>query len=270
METHPKIPCTVEILTLNSGATLERALQSVQDFSDILVLDGNSTDDTVAIAHKYGARVIPQVESEEKNIRIQDFATIRNKGLQLARFKWVLCMDSDEYLSQEAGGEIQSIVNQPLGEFGIYRLPRVYTLNGEVIERASVYPSYQNRLFHLDAVFGFAKKVHENIKAKPETKKGTLKFPQYVPLDPIEVLKSKTKVYLDIQQESLKDLSFTRLYKGLWSNSKKFVSYCVRYSLLFFRGRGKRLPFWYEYYTATYHLRLMWRLCVNFVRKKRS
>ena len=48
-----KLPCTVAILTFNSGKSLKRALESVKDFEDILICDGGSTDDTVEIARAF-------------------------------------------------------------------------------------------------------------------------------------------------------------------------------------------------------------------------
>ena len=60
-----KIACTVEILTWNSEKTLKACLESVKDFDDIIILDGNSTDKTLEIANNYRARIIKQVKTEE-------------------------------------------------------------------------------------------------------------------------------------------------------------------------------------------------------------
>ena len=48
------------MLTYNSEKTLRRALESVKDFDDIILCDGDSTDQTHAIAAEYGARVVRQ------------------------------------------------------------------------------------------------------------------------------------------------------------------------------------------------------------------
>jgi glycosyltransferase involved in cell wall biosynthesis len=50
-----KIRCSVGILTYNSGKNLRRALESVKNFSNIIIADGGSTDDTLQIAAEYGA-----------------------------------------------------------------------------------------------------------------------------------------------------------------------------------------------------------------------
>src|SRR3989344_3362623 len=97
-----KIPCSVQVLTLNSGKTLEKCLESVKEFAEIIILDGNSTDNTVAIARRYTDKIYPQADTNEKNVRITDFALVRNRGLKLASYDWFLFIDSDEYLSHEA------------------------------------------------------------------------------------------------------------------------------------------------------------------------
>lgn len=262
-----KIPVSVQILTLNSEKTLGKALESVKNFDDIVVLDGNSTDGTRDLALSFGARVYPQTERTERNIRITDYSEVRNKGLALARHPWILYIDSDEYLSPESAEEIRAISENPDSVVGVYQLPRKYILDGELIERASVYPNYQNRFFHTDAVTGFVKPVHENLKRKPNVSLLKLQYPEYVPLDTLADAKTKTNTYLSIQQQALRNLSLWRLLKAVRSNTKKTVVSVIKYVATFLHGRGKRLPFGYEYINMTYHARLLGRLFVNYYRK---
>ena len=48
-----KIPCSVYIVTLNCGAWLERTLQSVSEFDEVIILDSGSTDNTYEIAKRF-------------------------------------------------------------------------------------------------------------------------------------------------------------------------------------------------------------------------
>lgn len=262
-----KIPCTVEILTLNNEKTIEKALESVKDFAEILLIDGNSSDHTLEIAKKFGARIIPQQDITEKNIRISDYSAVRNKGLQQATYPWFLFIDSDEYLSPEAVEEIRTIIAHIPPRPRVYRLPRKFVVDGNIIERASVYPNYQIRLFHRDCVTQFIKSIHETIEVKPECVIHKLRSPEYVPMPALPVIRKKWSHYLDMQQEALKDLTTKRWLQGLKANTKKFCAYTVKYVLTFVRGSGKRMPFWYEFYNATYHLRLMGRITINCFRK---
>ena len=67
-----KIPCSVQVLTLNSAKTLAKCLASIKDFAEIIVLDGNSVDSTLAIAKQYTDKIYPQSNTNEKNVRITD------------------------------------------------------------------------------------------------------------------------------------------------------------------------------------------------------
>ena len=270
-----KIPCSVEILTLNCEKTLGRCLDSVKNFADIIVLDGNSTDQTVSVDKSYGARVYPQKETAERNVRIDDFSEVRNKGVKLARFPWFTFVDSDEYLAPEAVEEIRSIVDvtgsgsPDSNKSSAFRRPRKYVLNGQIIERATTYPNYQLRLFYLPDTLGFAKKVHEIMKLKPCARVSKLTHPEYVPLAPVAVIRQKWSRYLDIQQESLRGLSLGRLVRGLRSNFTKAIKYSLKYFWVRITKKGKPMPFAYEFYNVTYHVRLMYRMIENYFLKWR-
>src|SRR4051812_17912281 len=122
----PKIPVSIGILTLNSAANLPRALDSVKDFSDVYICDGNSIDGTQEIARAHGARVVKQVETDEPNQRVTDFGAARTKCVKAAREQWYLRLDSDEYLSPEAVEEVRSIVANRNPLYRAYKIPRKY------------------------------------------------------------------------------------------------------------------------------------------------
>src|SRR5688572_9400729 len=100
------IKLSVTIITLNEQQNIERCILSVKHLADeILVVDSMSTDDTVAIAHNHGAKIILQPflgHLEQKN-----FAT------EKATHKWVLAIDADEELSDELQRQIASVKENP-------------------------------------------------------------------------------------------------------------------------------------------------------------
>ncbi|WP_374080043.1 glycosyltransferase [Bdellovibrio bacteriovorus] len=55
-----KLPISVVIITLNEEAHIERCIRSVPFADDIVVVDSFSTDRTVEIAEKCGARVFKE------------------------------------------------------------------------------------------------------------------------------------------------------------------------------------------------------------------
>lgn len=140
-----KIPASVAILTRNSAATLERCLASVQEFDDIVVLDGNSTDGTPDIARRFGARVIPQTDSTEPAVRITNFTEVREKSFREARNDWVYMIDSDEWASPEQIAAVREIVAaNRVREAYLFR--KLAVLDGRVIRHAYYYPDYSLRM----------------------------------------------------------------------------------------------------------------------------
>ena len=124
-----KIPATVTVLTYNSAKTLETCLSSVAAFDDLLVLDGGSTDETVAIAQRLGARVIPQADQPGP---IRDFTAVRERSFAEAQYDWILWMDSDEWADARL---IEAIARaaRSLSESVAYTVDRVPLVQGKKI-----------------------------------------------------------------------------------------------------------------------------------------
>lgn len=251
-----KIPCSVEILTRNSAATLERCLRSVSDFAEIIILDGNSTDATRRIAEKFGCKIYRQYDTEEPLVRIRDYSEVRNKGLRLSTFPWFMYIDSDEYLSSEAAEEIRSIVESKNPPAYVFWQPRKYVLDGDVIECATTYPNRQIRLFHKTWVTGFERPIHERIFLKEGTKAGTLRNFEYVPLDPLEELHGRWKRYMNVEVAMNAQKPPIRLIKHAFRRIVLFALYAIRYLSTLVFCRGMRLPFSYEWGRHQYELKL--------------
>lgn len=259
----PKIFCSVEILTRNSEKTLERCLESVKDFNDIIILDGNSTDRTLEIARQYDCRIFKQYETGGPLVRITDFSEVRNRGLRLAKYGWFMFIDSDEYLSPEAVEEIREIVASSKPKAYAFWQPRKYVLGGRVIECATTYPNQQVRFFNRQYVDGFIKPVHERIKLKPDVEIGWLKGVEYVPVEPLEGLLSRWARYIKTEEEMTAGASRLKIFRLIFRHLALFLFYLARYfrSLVF--CRGPRMPFSYEWTRHKYLLIFSVRLLKN-------
>ncbi|WP_341787001.1 glycosyltransferase family 2 protein [Rickettsia endosymbiont of Cantharis rufa] len=90
------------IITKNEAARIARAVNSVKNIVDeVIVVDSESTDDTVAIAEKLGAKVIAKPWL--------GYVGQKSFAESLCTNDWVLNIDADEELSKELQDEIEYI-----------------------------------------------------------------------------------------------------------------------------------------------------------------
>lgn len=95
--TRPLPRLSVGLIVLNAENDLGRCLSSVWGIADeIVVGDTGSTDDTVAIAEKFGARVLSLTPIEQQR---EGFAGARNQVLDACTGDWFFWIDADEQLT---------------------------------------------------------------------------------------------------------------------------------------------------------------------------
>ena len=141
------------LIVRNESAHLARCLESVKGIVDeIVVVDTGSTDDTVAIAERFGAK-IGHFEW------IDDFAAARNASLALATGQWALWIDPDEVLEPQSFNPIREALIRPL--FGGYFVQIANLLDEE--GDANQYMHMPVRLFQLHEGVRFEGRVHEQI-----------------------------------------------------------------------------------------------------------
>ncbi len=158
---------SVVIITFNEEKNLARCLDSVKGVADeILVVDSSSTDNTVAIASSFGARIIDHPFEGYAKQKI--FATAE------AANDWVLSLDADEELPQPLKDSILAVKSNP--QYNVYKMPRLTNYCGKWIRHCGWYPDYQTRLYDRTKGAWEDRKVHEFWKANDATgKTGTLK-----------------------------------------------------------------------------------------------
>jgi len=108
---------SVLILTKNEQQDLPGCLESVAWSDDIHVYDSVSTDDTVAIAERFGAKVTQRP--------FDNWAAHQNWGLQNIQFKypWVFYIDADERMTPELVKSVQAAVSSATNQVA-FRLQR--------------------------------------------------------------------------------------------------------------------------------------------------
>ena len=250
MDQNKKIPATVRILTLQAAKTLRRALESVKDFDEILVFDGNSTDDTVKIAKEYGARIEKQYpERSDPNILIGDWSEVVNRVVKAAKYDWMFYVDADETASPGLIQEVREIVSNPDIKRYVYQVPNKVIYNGRVIEHAISYPGYQPRLFNRKCGAVYEKTPHYTLAYdKKKYPPGTTKNPWYVYTDYSEMRSQKRHfiILTAMQDKNQTWRQFIRwsIFDKLWGIVKILIKAFLMYARYGFKNTAPPIFIW--------------------------
>jgi glycosyltransferase involved in cell wall biosynthesis len=149
----PKL--TVTVITRNESANIDAALASVSWADEIVVVDSQSTDDTIAIARRHSARV--------ETRPWPGYSAQKNHAASLASHDWILSLDADERVTPELAAEIRALLASEPPRRG-YRVPRISHYLGRWIRGTDWYPDYQLRLYDRRAAEWNGRRVHESVR----------------------------------------------------------------------------------------------------------
>ena len=159
----PKI--SVALATFNEEKNLPVCLDSVKGLAEeIVVVDGGSTDKTVEIAQKHGAKVIATTNKPIFHINKQ-------MAIDACRGDWILQLDADEQVTPALHKEILETV--AITRLDGFWLPRKNYFLGRYLTKGGQYPDYTLRLYRRGKGRLPCKSVHE--QAVVEGKAGYLK-----------------------------------------------------------------------------------------------
>ncbi len=160
-------PISATLITLNERANLERAIRSLGAADDIVVVDSGSTDGTVELADRLGARVFMHAWP--------GFAAQKNFASEQARYDWILSLDADEELDDEAQAAVREWKTAEPAAPG-YRFARRARYLGRWILHSGWYPDYKVRLYDRRRGRWEGAYVHESVvvKGRVETLPGEI------------------------------------------------------------------------------------------------
>jgi glycosyltransferase involved in cell wall biosynthesis len=145
---------SIVIITKNEEINLPRCLSSLKNLSnDILIVDSGSTDRTIEIAKKFGARVI--------QMEWLGYAKTKNLGNREAHHDWILSLDADEVLSAELQNSLRNWKGK---DNTIFYLDRITSIGDYWVKHSGWYPDWKPRLFDRRHCSWDGDYVHEYLK----------------------------------------------------------------------------------------------------------
>lgn len=141
------------LIVKNEEKHLDRCLSSLKGLVDeIVVVDTGSTDRTIEIAEKHGAKIGHFKWCD-------DFAAARNESLKLATGHWALWIDADEELDKEGFNAIREGLIRP--QFGGYFVKIVNYMDEK--GDANQYVHSPVRIFRRIPGIEFTGRIHEQV-----------------------------------------------------------------------------------------------------------
>jgi glycosyltransferase involved in cell wall biosynthesis len=148
-----KLPVTVVIPTLNEASQICEAVDAARWASEVVVVDGGSTDGTQDLARSAGARVL---EVPRRTIAAQ-----RNAGIVAARNDWILALDADERVTDDLRDELGAVLAAP--QHAAYRIHFRNFYLGRQLRHGSWGRDWHVRLFSHERRF-LERRVHESLE----------------------------------------------------------------------------------------------------------
>ena len=135
-----RVPVSVLVPIRNEAGNLPRCLESVRWADEIIVVDSQSTDGSIALAQEHGAQVVQfdfnGTWPKKKNWALENVA-FRND--------WIFILDADEALPPAAQDEFARAIANAAETAG-YWINRRFMFMGKWL-RHSYYPNWNLRLF---------------------------------------------------------------------------------------------------------------------------
>ena len=144
---------SVTIITKDASKHLNKCLQALKMFSEVIVVDNGSTDNTLEIASKFG------------NVKLFEhdfigFGPLKKLATTYAKNDWILSIDSDEIIPEDL---VKYLYDLKLDNEYVYTLRRLNHYDGRPIKGAGWYPDKVKRIFNRSETNFNDNMVHESV-----------------------------------------------------------------------------------------------------------
>ncbi len=155
------IKLSIAMATYNEEKNIEHSLNSVKGWADeIVIFDGSSSDNTVKLAKKLGAKVF--VVDNPPHFHVN-----KQKAIDICQGDWIFQLDADEELTSDLKEEISKIILNG-SKYAGYYIPRKNYFLAHWMKKTANYPDPVIRLFKKGKGRVPAKATHEQIEIDGE------------------------------------------------------------------------------------------------------
>lgn len=144
---------SVIIISKNEEKNIGECLESVKWANEIVVIDDESDDKTVAIAKQYTNKVYFH--------KLSSFAEQKNLAIAKCSNQWILNIDADERVTSGLSKEIQKYISED--KYDGFYIPFKNHLGDYWLKYGGLYPDYHLRLFKKNKG-RFSGLIHESVK----------------------------------------------------------------------------------------------------------
>lgn len=140
----------------NEAENLPRCLESIRDIvNEIIIVDTGSTDSSIEIGLRYGARVY----NFEWN---DDFSAARNYSLERANGEWILVLDADEALDAQSASLLRPALSESKVDAYSCVLRNVLSISPELFYHDNTFQGWI-RIFRNRPEYRFESIYHESV-----------------------------------------------------------------------------------------------------------
>ncbi len=217
---------SVVIIALNAAAYIDRCVMAARHVSDdVIVVDSGSTDGTVLLATKAGARVI--------STDWKGYGATKNEGNAAARHDWILSLDADEVINAEL--EVWLKTFTPKNDRSVYSLRRLNHIGSHPVRFGCWGKDYTIRVFNRKYVHWNDAPVHEALVTPGNVEKHVASgILQHYTVTDMNDLMHKTRKYAELSarkyhQKGRKANIFNTYIGPVW---KFFVNFILKLGFL--------------------------------------
>ena len=161
-EKNDEIVLSIGMIVKNEEKHLGNCLSALKNLTDhisseLIIVDTGSTDRTKEIALKYTDKVY---DFEW----IDDFAAARNYGLKMAKGKWFMFLDADEYFDEDCSQMIKFFSYPELYEHGKWNCGSLSMRNYRNLNKKTYNFFYPLRLARITPKLTFEGRIHEHLE----------------------------------------------------------------------------------------------------------